>query len=202
MPSPREMNTEHQRNIEAYFTERGERGDSLRGAIDAYRSFADALDHRNRLRIARGRSLVKYDPYAGQGRILAELAQTEGLSQVQLAEKLGVTPQTISTAIRKLEREGLVKRTPDPLDARTRRVALTERGSEEKARLDTQEQYSGSVFETLSEEELLQFTSLMEKLTVRLKQEIATENAEEGAIPKRRDVASFPITQGSSPDTL
>jgi DNA-binding MarR family transcriptional regulator len=45
-----------------------------------------------------------------------------------LAERLGVTQQAASKAVADLERRGYVARTPDPADARTRLVRLTERG--------------------------------------------------------------------------
>jgi DNA-binding MarR family transcriptional regulator len=45
-----------------------------------------------------------------------------------LAERLDVTQQAASKSVADLERRGYVARTPDPDDARVRRVALTERG--------------------------------------------------------------------------
>jgi DNA-binding MarR family transcriptional regulator len=45
-----------------------------------------------------------------------------------LAERLGVTQQAASKAVADLERRGYVARTPDPADARARRVGLTARG--------------------------------------------------------------------------
>ena len=43
----------------------------------------------------------------------------------ELAERLGITQQGASKALLDLERRGLVTRTPDPRDARIRRVSLT-----------------------------------------------------------------------------
>ena len=45
-----------------------------------------------------------------------------------LAERLEVTQQAASKSVADLERRGYVARTPDPADARARRVVLTERG--------------------------------------------------------------------------
>jgi DNA-binding MarR family transcriptional regulator len=47
----------------------------------------------------------------------------------ELAARLGVTQQAASKSVADLERRGYVRRTPDPADARARRVALTERGT-------------------------------------------------------------------------
>jgi DNA-binding MarR family transcriptional regulator len=46
----------------------------------------------------------------------------------EVAENLGVTSQAISKAARELEALGYLARTPDPADARVRRLALTARG--------------------------------------------------------------------------
>jgi DNA-binding MarR family transcriptional regulator len=45
-----------------------------------------------------------------------------------LADRLEVTQQAVSKSVADLERRGYVDRTPDPDDARARRVALTDRG--------------------------------------------------------------------------
>ena len=46
----------------------------------------------------------------------------------EVAENLGVTSQAISKAARELEALGYLERSPDPDDARVRRLALSERG--------------------------------------------------------------------------
>ena len=45
-----------------------------------------------------------------------------------LAERLEVSQQAVSKSVADLERRGYVARSPDPDDARARRVALTDRG--------------------------------------------------------------------------
>jgi DNA-binding MarR family transcriptional regulator len=45
-----------------------------------------------------------------------------------LAERLAVTQQAVSKSVADLERRGYVARSPDPDDARARRVTLTARG--------------------------------------------------------------------------
>ncbi|MEU3628051.1 MarR family transcriptional regulator [Amycolatopsis coloradensis] len=48
------------------------------------------------------------------------------LSISALAERMGVTQQAASKAVADLERRGLLRREPDPADARTRLLHLTE----------------------------------------------------------------------------
>jgi len=48
-----------------------------------------------------------------------------GLTPAELADKAGVTRATMTGLVDTLERDGLVKRAPDPEDRRMRRVVLT-----------------------------------------------------------------------------
>ncbi|WP_284744062.1 MarR family winged helix-turn-helix transcriptional regulator [Amycolatopsis sp. RTGN1] len=48
------------------------------------------------------------------------------LSITALADRMGVTQQAASKAVADLERRGLVRRAPDPADARTKLLHLTE----------------------------------------------------------------------------
>lgn len=65
---------------------------------------------------------------------LADLEFHGPLSQRQLAARQGVTPATISLLVRELRAEGLVEATPDPRDARRRRLRLTRAGAMRLAR--------------------------------------------------------------------
>lgn len=51
-----------------------------------------------------------------------------GTRITELAERLGVSKQAVSQLVDDLEQLGVVSRTPDPDDARARRVVFTERG--------------------------------------------------------------------------
>ena len=58
-------------------------------------------------------------------RLIGEvMREPEGVRQGELAHRLGVRPPTISAAVARLERDGLVSRSPDPEDPRARRVHL------------------------------------------------------------------------------
>lgn len=54
----------------------------------------------------------------------------EGTRMSDLAERLGVSKQAITQLVDELEGLGVVERTPDPDDARARRVVFTARGRE------------------------------------------------------------------------
>jgi len=75
-----------------------------------------------------GELLAEVGLYVGQEMVLIELWREDGLRGGELAARLGVEPPTITKMLRRLERCGLVERRPDPRDARSFRVHLTEEG--------------------------------------------------------------------------
>jgi DNA-binding MarR family transcriptional regulator len=75
-----------------------------------------------------GELLAEVGLHVGQEMVLIELWEHDGLRGGELAERLGVEPPTITKMLRRLERFGLVERRPDPRDARSFRVYLTEGG--------------------------------------------------------------------------
>lgn len=75
-----------------------------------------------------GDALAKVGLHVGQEMVLLELWKENGLRGGELAEKLGVEPPTITRMLRRMEGCGFVERRPDPADARSFRVYLTESG--------------------------------------------------------------------------
>jgi DNA-binding MarR family transcriptional regulator len=77
------------------------------------------------------------------GSVLVPLFEEDGLRMSALATRARLAKQTMTTLVRVVERSGLVRRRPDPDDARATRVELTARGrrfkpvaSRELARLE------------------------------------------------------------------
>lgn len=62
------------------------------------------------------------------GSVLVPLFEDDGLRMSELASRAHVAKQTMTTMVRLVERAGLVRRRPDPDDARATRVELTARG--------------------------------------------------------------------------
>jgi DNA-binding MarR family transcriptional regulator len=69
-----------------------------------------------------------YGVTAAQHGVLTRLYAEPGLSGAELARRLLVTPQAAQLALSALERQGLVKRTPDPDHGRIVRTSLTSKG--------------------------------------------------------------------------
>ena len=63
-----------------------------------------------------------------QAGVLFVLGRHGEMSQRKLAEKLNLTPPSITTAIQKMEKLDYVQRKPDPDDQRVMLLSLTEKG--------------------------------------------------------------------------
>lgn len=61
----------------------------------------------------------------GQLPTLLALYEQDGQTQAELARATGVEQPTMAVNLRRMERDGLITRTPDPADARRALVALT-----------------------------------------------------------------------------
>lgn len=72
--------------------------------------------------------LRPFDVGIGQWAVLLHLWANDGLTQAQLARRVAIEQPTMVRTIDRMERDGLVTRTPDPSDRRASRIALTDRG--------------------------------------------------------------------------
>ena len=102
---------------------------------------------------------------AGQGRVLHILSEDGPMTQRELTEKLGIQPGSASEVIGKLERAGLVARTPSEADRRTADVRLTEAGKLHREERQAREQAQRpTLFEALTDEEKKTLLATLEKL--------------------------------------
>jgi DNA-binding MarR family transcriptional regulator len=73
--------------------------------------------------------LAALDLAYGAELLLAELWRERPLAQAELASRLAVKPPSVTKVVRRLERQGIVRRERDPVDARVSLVDLTGRGA-------------------------------------------------------------------------
>lgn len=73
--------------------------------------------------------LNRFDLKPGQAGILFVLNHYGHLTQRELAEKIGITPPSMTVAIRKMEEKGYIAKTADERDQRKTQIYLTEKGS-------------------------------------------------------------------------
>ena len=68
------------------------------------------------------------DLRSSQATLLLNVDRRSGTRLTELARRVGVTKQAVMVVVDELELRGLVRRTPDPDDARAKVVRLTARG--------------------------------------------------------------------------
>lgn len=74
--------------------------------------------------------------YRGQPPVLLALHEQDGLTHGELADRLGITPATMTRMIQRMEKAGFVKRQPDAVDQRISRVYLTRAGRAVHSKLE------------------------------------------------------------------
>ena len=95
----------------------------------------------------------------GRSGTLSALLKTGPVSQRELAEVMNVRAATLSEQIARLDRAGLVERTPSEKDRRSVIVSLSEEGSRERTK------YNEQLFSVLSDDDKAELISLLEKLS-------------------------------------
>lgn len=101
----------------------------------------------------------------GQPALLHQLSERDGQSQKELAKRLHHKAATTTVMLKRMEKNGLVRRSPDPKDQRITRVYITEKGREMfhemQNALHTMERLC---FDSFSEEEKEQMFRLLNKM--------------------------------------
>ena len=104
-------------------------------------------------------------PPRGFGHILELLCEQDGISQQQIAERLGIRPQSVSEAITVLEERGFILKEQSPTDRRVTLIFLTVAGLVHAEQLAEQRRALGRrVFAPLSEAEKEQLLSLLTRI--------------------------------------
>jgi DNA-binding MarR family transcriptional regulator len=97
--------------------------------------------------------------YRGQPPVLRALWEAEGLTQKELAERLRITPATLTKMLQRMEKAGFIHRQGDQQDQRVSRVYLTETGRAIQTRVE-------QVWRTMEAETFAGFT-LEERVLLR-----------------------------------
>jgi DNA-binding MarR family transcriptional regulator len=105
----------------------GSARDDVVGRDDLGFVLAKATQRWNELLAARFAAAGYGDVRPSYGSVLLPLYEENGLRMGELARRARLSKQTMTAMIRRLERDGLVERRPDPTDARASLVFLTAR---------------------------------------------------------------------------
>ncbi len=131
-------------------------GDALR---DFYQRSHRLID---RIMTAQGASYAR-------ARVLTQISRAGWARSIDLAASFGHAPRTITEAIDGLERDGLVRRDPDPEDRRAKRISLTPAGEAAvKIAEASRSEYIKKVFGVLGADECEEIVRVVGKLNARL----------------------------------
>ena len=104
----------------------------------------------------------EYDLNMAQSKILFVLHAEKSVSQKELAKYLNVTPPSITTMIKKMEKDGYIARKVDEKDQRVMRLTLTEKAESIIDHvIKTSEELEEKVFKGMSAEEKMLFRRLL-----------------------------------------
>jgi DNA-binding MarR family transcriptional regulator len=101
----------------------------------------------------------------GQFAQLLALYEEDGLSQRELCERVRVEQPTMANTLRRMERDGLVRRLPDPGDGRRAVVMLTERARGlEHALVDSARSVNSDATKDIHDDELGAFMATLARI--------------------------------------
>ena len=107
----------------------------------------------------------------GFGHILDLLSKKDGLTQHEIAEAVGIRPQSASEAIAGMEAQGLVVKKANEQDRRSSLVFITENGKIRQVELlNERQQNARRIFAPLNEDEKTVLLDLLEKVTTALQE--------------------------------
>lgn len=125
----------------------------------------------SRLHFTRAHKLLEnLGLYRGQPPVLRILWEQEGLTHTELADRLHITPATMTKMLQRMKKAGFLISKPDPVDRRVSRVYLTQAGRIVQDRVF-------QVWKTMEEDEFSNFSEdelvLIRKYLTRIRDNIA-----------------------------
>lgn len=112
----------------------------------------------------------------GQLPVLYLLKDGAALSQKQLAQLVKIEQPSMAQMLARMERDGLIRRTPDPNDGRSSLIALTETAlSRLPAAREALSEGSGGTLAGFSEDEVATLVGLLQRLNGNLDKLVAEE---------------------------
>ncbi|MDE5853676.1 MAG: MarR family transcriptional regulator [Ruminococcus sp.] len=111
------------------------------------------------------RTSEKSPLHFGQVAIMKTIEQNENCTQATIAECLGVSPASVATSTKRLQKAGLVTKTVDEDNLRCKRLSLTDKGrSAIESFISIFREYDELIFKNFSEEEKIMLMDFLERL--------------------------------------
>jgi DNA-binding MarR family transcriptional regulator len=127
-----------------------------RASLPRRASLGYQVNHLGRLLAQALRTRIAADRVVpGQFAQLLALYEEDGLTQNQLCERVRIDQSTMAHTLQRMERDGLIQRTPDPADRRRALITLTDRARQIETRLvDAARQVNAAATRGLTDDEV------------------------------------------------
>lgn len=126
--------------------------------------------------------VAKHNLYFGQPQILKFIYQNEGCNQNDLAIHLRVSPASIATSTKRLEKSGFLAKTLDDNNLRQKKLSLTEKGKKAHEDLETFfYTLDATIMQNVNREEIVAMEKILDKMIYNLS----------GKLPKEIDIAEL-----------
>jgi len=103
--------------------------------------------------------------YLGQLPILEYIIQHDGCTQKEIADIMSVSPASIATSTKRLQKAGLIKKKTDEDNLRKNMLSVTERGVElSKKCRENFDEFNKKLFSGFTDDELLSVEKLLDRL--------------------------------------
>ena len=115
------------------------------------------------------KKLDKLNLHIGQPMMLQTIMDNPGITQFELSEKMNVTPASIATSTKRMEKMGYLIKEEDPNNLRVKKLFITELGRnlaiESRNSID---EVDNKLFNGISDEELEFLVNIYDKLIINL----------------------------------
>lgn len=103
--------------------------------------------------------------YRSQHQMLMNLGRNPDCSQIELAQRLDITPAAVTTTIKKLEKGGYISRLVSEQDNRVNKLSITEKGQEIISQsIAIFDEVEKQALKDFSEEEVIQFEDFVKRI--------------------------------------
>lgn len=122
-----------------------------------------------RLRYRLDARLERYGLTAVQWGVIASLDHEDGLSQAALQQRLAIEAPTLTPIVQRLEADGWISRTNDPVDRRRQRVWLSDRSRAAIPEIGAEvEAYRQESLRGFSDREIATLSGLLDRIEANL----------------------------------
>lgn len=111
--------------------------------------------------------------------ILSFIAENEGCTQSDIAEKLQVSAACIATSTKRLQKSGFIIKSVDEGNLRCKRLSLTEKGRELlEASYEPFDEYDRMVFSNISDDEIELMKNIFDKMLYNMEEALGEKHSE------------------------